>query len=71
MENGVYLPMGREWRGVTLFHGSEPYREGKPTDMVRTDSKGVKIAQELIGGARREGRKFLRYHYDNPGRPLM
>ncbi len=52
--------------GVTLFHGSEPYREGKPTDMVRTDSKGLKIAQELIGGARREGRKFLRYHYDNP-----
>ena len=52
--------------GVTLFHGSEPYREGKPTDMVRTDSKGVKIAEELIGGARREGRKFLQYHYDNP-----
>ena len=52
--------------GVTLFHGSEPYREGKPTDMVRTDSQGIPIAQELIGGARREGRKFLRYHYDNP-----
>ena len=52
--------------GVTLFHGSEPYREGKPTDMVRTDSKGIKIAEELIGGARREGHKFLRYHYDNP-----
>ena len=52
--------------GITLFHGSEPYREGKPTDMVRTDSRGVKIAEELIGGARREGRKFLRYHYDNP-----
>ena len=52
--------------GITLFHGSEPYREGKPTDMKRTDSKGVKIAEELIGGARREGRKFLRYHYDNP-----
>ena len=52
--------------GVTLFHGSEPWREGKPTDMVRTDSKGVKIAEELIGGARREGRRFLRYHYDNP-----
>ncbi len=52
--------------GVTLFHGTEPYREGKPTDMVRTDSKGVKIAEELIGGARRDGRKFLRYHYDNP-----
>ena len=52
--------------GVTLFHGSEPWREGKPTDMVRTDSKGIKIAEELIGGARRDGRKFLRYHYDNP-----
>ncbi len=52
--------------GVTLFHGSEPYREGRPTDMVRTDSQGIKIAEELIGGARREGRKFLNYHYDNP-----
>ena len=52
--------------GVTLFHGSEPWREGRPTDMVRTDSKGIKIAEELIGGARREGRRFLRYHYDNP-----
>ena len=52
--------------GVTIFHGSEPYREGKPTDMVRTDSRGIKIAEELIGGARREGRKFLQYHYDNP-----
>ena len=52
--------------GVTLFHGSEPFREGKTTDMTRTDSKGVRIAEELIGGARREGRKFLRYHYDNP-----
>ena len=52
--------------GVTLFHGSEPFREGNPTDMMRTDSQGVRIAEELIGGARREGRKFLRYHYDNP-----
>ena len=52
--------------GVTLFHGSEPFREGRPTDMTRTDSKGVRFAEELIGGARREGRKFLRYHYDNP-----
>ena len=52
--------------GITLFHGSEPYREGKRTDMTRTDSQGVRIAEELIGGARREGRKFLRYHYDNP-----
>ena len=52
--------------GVTLFHGSEPWREGKPTDMWRTDSQGIQIAQELIVGARREGRRFLRYHYDNP-----
>ncbi len=52
--------------GVTLFHGSEPYREGKPTDMVRTDSQGIKIAEELIGGARRDGHSFLLYHYDNP-----
>ena len=52
--------------GVTLFHGSEPWREGKPTDMWRTDSQGIRIAQELIVGARREGKKFLRYHYDNP-----
>ena len=52
--------------GVTLFHGSEPFREGKPTNMARVDSKGVKFAEELIGGARREGRRFLRYHYDNP-----
>ena len=52
--------------GVTLFHGSEPWREGKPTDMWRTDSQGIQIAQELIVGARRDGKKFLRYHYDNP-----
>ena len=52
--------------GVTLFHATEPFREGKPTDMTRTDSKGVRFAEELIGGARREGRKFLNYHYDNP-----
>ena len=52
--------------GITVFHGSEPFREGKPTDMTRTDSQGVRFAEELIGGARREGRKFLRYHYDNP-----
>ena len=52
--------------GVTLFHGSEPFREGKRTDMTRTDSKGVRFAELLIGVARREGKSFLRYHYDNP-----
>ena len=34
--------------------------------MTRTDSKVVRFAEALIGGARRERRKFLRYHYDNP-----
>ena len=34
--------------------------------MTRTDINGVRFAEELIGGARREGRKFLRYHYDDP-----
>ena len=52
--------------GVTLFHGSEPFREGKTTDMTRTDFRGVRFAEELIGRARREGHSFLRYHYDNP-----
>ncbi len=52
--------------GVTLFHGTEPFREGNPTDMTRTDSKGVPFAELLIGVARREGKSFLRYHYDNP-----
>ncbi len=52
--------------GVTFFHATEPFREGKATDMTRTDINGVRFAEELIGGARREGRKFLRYHYDDP-----
>ena len=52
--------------GVTVFHGSEPFREGKRTDMTRTDMNGVPFAEELIGGARREGKKFLRYLYNNP-----
>ena len=52
--------------GVTLFHGSEPFREGKTTDMTRTDVYGVRFAEELIGRARREGHSFLRYHYDDP-----
>ena len=52
--------------GIILFHGSEPFREGRRTNMERTDINGVKFAEELIGGARREGRKFLRYYYDDP-----
>ena len=52
--------------GVTLFHATEPFREGRPTDMTRTDVNGVMFAEELIGGARREGRRFLEYYYDDP-----
>ena len=52
--------------GIILFHATEPFREGRPTDLTRTDINGVRFAEELIGGARREGRKFLRYHCDDP-----
>ena len=52
--------------GVILFHATRPDVEGTPTDMTRIDVNGVKFAEELIGGARREGRKFLRYYYDDP-----
>ena len=51
--------------GIILFHATEPFREGKETDLTRTDINGVRFAEELIGGARREGRKFLRYYYDD------
>ena len=51
---------------ITFFHATEPFREGRPTDLTRTDVNGVMFAEELIEGARREGRKFLRYHYDDP-----
>ena len=26
----------------------------------------MRFAEELIGGARREGRKFVQYYYDDP-----
>ncbi|MDD9991499.1 MAG: hypothetical protein OXP75_06850, partial [Rhodospirillales bacterium] len=53
-------------KGTTLFHGFETHREGKPTDMERVDVNGLPFPKLLIGGALREGRKFLRYYYDNP-----
>ncbi len=52
--------------GIILFHATRPDVEGTPTDMTRTDINGVRFAEELIGGARREGRKFLEYYYDDP-----
>ena len=51
---------------ITFFHATEPFREGRPTDLTRTDINGVMFAEELIEGARREGRKFLQYNYDDP-----
>ena len=53
-------------KGITLFHATEQYREGKPTDMERVDSNGLPFPKLLIEGALRDGRKFLRYYYDNP-----
>ena len=41
-------------------------REGIPTDMERVDVNGLPFPKLLIGGALREGRKFLRYYYDDP-----
>ena len=52
--------------GYTIFHGFETWREGKPTDMERVDANGLPFPKLLIGGAIREGRKFLRYYYDDP-----
>ena len=52
--------------GIVLFHGSEPFREGKPANLERTDINGVRFVEELIEGARREGQKFLEYYYDDP-----
>ena len=53
-------------KGITLFHATERFREGNPTNMDRVDSNGLPFPKLLIGGALREGRKFLRYYYDNP-----
>ena len=69
---------GRDWKSgsvylwivaagnIIFFHATEPFREGQATDLTRTDINGVMFAEELIGGARREGRKFLQYYYDDP-----
>ena len=52
--------------GIIFFHATESFREGVRTDMTRTDVNGLRFAEELIGGARREGSKFLEYYYDDP-----
>ncbi|MYG28569.1 MAG: hypothetical protein F4213_21555 [Boseongicola sp. SB0677_bin_26] len=69
---------GGEWRsgsvylwivsagGIIFFHATEPFREGRQTDLTRADINGLRFAEELIGDARREGSKFLEYYYDDP-----
>ena len=52
--------------GIILFHATESFREGKPTDLTRTDINGVRFAEELLVGARNEGRRFQQYNYDDP-----
>ena len=52
--------------GVILFHGTESFREGQQMNLQRTDINGVRFVEEMILGARREGRKFLEYYYDDP-----
>ncbi len=51
---------------IIFFHATEPFREGRRTDLTRTDINGLRFAEALIGGARRDGSKFLEYHYDDP-----
>ena len=52
--------------GIVLFHGFEPEREGKPSNLDRTDVNGVRFVYDLIEGARRDGQSFVEYYYDDP-----
>ena len=51
---------------VILFQAPRPHREGLPANLDIEDIHGVKFAEELINGARRDGHRFLKYHYDDP-----
>ena len=51
---------------VSAQTAADREKDGKPTDMQRVDANGLPFPKLLIGGALREGRKFLRYHYDDP-----
>ena len=53
-------------KGIILFHATEQFREGGPFNMERVDVNGLPFVKLMIGGALREGRKFLRYYYDDP-----
>ena len=53
-------------KGIILLHATEQFREGEPFNLERVDSNGLPFVKLMVGGALQEGRKFLRYHYDNP-----
>lgn len=53
-------------KGIILFHATEQFREGRPFNMKRVDVNGLPFVKLMIDGALREGRKFLRYYYDDP-----
>ena len=50
--------------GFVLFHGGDPYQEGR-TVLELTDVNGVKVTRELLAAAKRGG-GFVEYHWDDP-----
>ena len=50
--------------GFVLFHGGDPYQEGR-TVLELTDVNGVKVTRELLAAAKRGG-GFVEYHWDGP-----
>ena len=50
--------------GFVLFHGGDPYQEGR-TVLELTDVNGVKFIRELLAAAKRGG-GFVEYHWDDP-----
>lgn len=74
----VFRVEGGDWRSgstylwlisdqnVILFQAPRPHREGLIANLETEDINGVKFAEELINGARRDGHRFLKYHYDDP-----
>ena len=64
-DGSIYLWLAGS-KGIILFHATEQFREGKPFNMERVDINGLPFVKLMIDGALREGRKFLRYYYDDP-----
>lgn len=74
----VFRVEGGDWRSgstylwlisdqnIILFQAPRPHREGLIANLETEDIHGVKFAEELINGARRDGHRFLKYYYDDP-----